>query len=116
MTTTVEGSVPTTARAELERIAADEMARPEDVHEYLDVGRYLDGTTGHVDKDAVIRDLAWVISERPELCKYGMGPGQIGPDPARPAGHRRAVLSRIDGQVRPLHAASLGLPPNRTVH
>jgi len=69
------------------------------VHLYLtDPARYVDGS-GRVDRAAIRADLDRLTRERPELGRYGHGPGQ---EPARPDERRRAAPGGAVGAAAPL--------------
>jgi len=75
------------ARNMLEIEAEGELVRPADVHLHItDPSKYV-GSDGRVDRGAIRRDLAALVSERPELSRYGHGPGQ---EPYRPDERRHA--------------------------
>lgn len=74
-------------RTMLELEAENELARPADVHLHLtDPAKYVD-SAGRVDREAIREDLQQLTTGRPELSRYGHGPGQLG---ARPDERRQA--------------------------
>lgn len=80
-------------RGFLELEAERALQRPADVHLYLsDAARYVDAE-GRVNRDAIRNDLRDLTRQRPELSRYGHGPGQVG---ARPDERRHAPQ---DGHV-----------------
>ncbi len=87
-------------RGMLELEAERELVRPADVHVHLtDAARYVDGE-GRVDRDAIRGDLRRLTTERPELSRYGHGPGQVG---VRPDDRRHAAPGTpIGGHAPPL--------------
>lgn len=81
------GTARALGRAALELAAQGELLRPEDAHLHLtDPSRYVDAE-GRIDRDAVRTDLDRLTRERPELGRFGPGPGQVG---VRPDERRRA--------------------------
>jgi len=96
----VAGVAVERGRSFLELEAAAELQRPADVHLHLtDPARYVDGS-GRVDRTAIRTDLDRLTRERPELARYGHGPGQ---EPARPDERRHAA---------PGGAVGAGTPPD----
>lgn len=81
-------------RGMLELEAERELVRPADVHLHLtDPGRYVDAS-GKVDREAIRADVQRLTVERPELSKYGHGPGQ---EPHRPDERRHAAPGAVVG-------------------
>ncbi len=68
--------------------AEAELCRPDDVGRYItDPARYVDAD-GRIDRAAMRADLQRLRTERPELARFGHGPGQ---EPYRPDDRRRAA-------------------------
>jgi hypothetical protein len=81
------GAAAHLGRSALELAAEAELLRPTDAHLHLtNPSRYVDGE-GRIDRTAIRTDLDRLTRERPELSRYGNGPGQVG---VRPDERRRA--------------------------
>ncbi len=100
-------------RSVLEIEAEGELLRPGDVHMHItDPSKYVDAQ-GRVDRAAIRADVGALTRQRPELSRYGNGPGQVGarPDGRRhaeqggPVGAQRGPTSTLAGRVAAASAA-----------
>jgi hypothetical protein len=88
------GTARALGRAALELAAQGELLRPTDAHLHLtNPSRYVDGD-GRIDRAAIRTDLDRLTRERPELSRFGVGPGQVG---VRPDERRRAAPGASTG-------------------
>lgn len=100
-------------RSVLEIEAEAELLRPGDVHLHItDPSKYVDAQ-GRVDRAAIRADIGALTRQRPELSRYGSGPGQLGarPDERRhaeqggPVGAQRGPMSTLADRVAAASAA-----------
>lgn len=83
----VAGTAAAIGRGVLHLEAEREMLRPDDIHVHVtDPARFVN-VDGRVDRDAIRLAVQRVVTDRPELGRYGTGAGQ---ERARPDDRRRA--------------------------